>query len=142
MKPHSVICSILFFLILAPSPFAAQAQGEWWEMTQKIEMPGMPDLSAMMPAIPPTRVCLTAEPQPQSFKSLEDDQECAVNDVKTSAKATTFNIKCSGDSPLTGHGEMTRTADSLIQKMTLTSEDGDMTITMTGKRIGGACSNP
>ncbi|MCX5870081.1 MAG: DUF3617 domain-containing protein [Deltaproteobacteria bacterium] len=120
--------------------FAAETTGEWWEVNQKMEMPGMPDFAAMMPGNAPTKVCIAPGQDSQPFKSKEKDKDCTISDVKKSGNAVTFTMKCTGEHPMTGTGEITSTPTSFSQKIKIHSQDGDMMMVTNGKRIGGACN--
>lgn len=129
-----------FLTLFTSTVFAVETTGEWWEVTQKMEMPGMPDMGAMMPGSAPTKVCIAPGQNSQPFKSKEKDKDCAVSDVKQSGNVITFNMQCTGEHPMTGTGEMTSTANSFSQKMKMQSQGGEMMMVTTGKRIGGACN--
>ena len=115
-------------------PAVAAGEGEWWEMTTKMEMPGMP----AMPGGPPTKFCRVKGDEAKPVKS-DDDKNCAVTNVKNVGNTMTFNMKCTGKDAMTGSGEITSTPTSFNQKIKMRSGGDDMVMVSTGKRVGGAC---
>ena len=84
----------------------AAGDDESWEISTKMDMPGM-----AMPAV--THVsCL---PKGGAYKpdSGPKDKSCQMTDVKVSGNTTSWKMQCSGKEPMTGSGEMTRTADTM-----------------------------
>ena len=124
-------------MILVPLlwPLAAVAQDkELWEVTTKMDMPGMP--MAMPAQI--QRVCLS--------KARKDDdlipktEGCRVSDVKRAGNKVTFNVACTGADPMAGAGEINSTPASYDGRMRLKGKMGDQTMemshTFSGKRVG------
>jgi hypothetical protein len=116
-------------------PLAAVAQDkELWEVTTKMEMPGMP---MAMPA-QTQRVCL---PKTRKDDDLVPKTEgCRVSDVKRAGNKVTFNVACTGTDPMTGTGEITSMPASYDGRMRLKGKMGDETMemshTFSGKRVG------
>lgn len=116
-------------------PLAAVAQDkELWEVTTKMEMPGMP---MAMPA-QTQRVCL---PKTRKDDDLVPKTEgCRVSDVKRAGNKVTFNVACTGTDPMTGTGEITSAPASYDGRMRLKGKMGDETMemshTFSGKRVG------
>ena len=115
-------------------PASAAAEGEWWEMNTKMEMPGMP----AMPGGPPVKFCRVKGDESKPIQS-KDDKDCAISNVKNVGNTMTFNMKCTGKDAMTGSGEMTSTATTFNQKIRMRSGGEDMAMVSSGKRIGGAC---
>ncbi len=120
--------------VALPRPAFAASEGEWWEMTTKMEMPGMP----AMPADKPVKFCRVKGDEAKPVKS-DDDKNCSITDVKNAGSTMTFKMKCTGKDAMTGSGEMTHTPTSFNQKIKMRSGGDDMSMVSTGKRIGGAC---
>ena len=120
-------------LLAAMSPASALAAGsdELWEMTTKMDMPGMP-----MPAMTQT-VCLR---KGESYKpgKVPHQKNCEMTGLKVSGNKTTWKMHCSGRDAMDGSGEVTRTEKTMKGSMKLSSKDIQMTQTISGKRIG-AC---
>ena len=115
-------------------PAVAAGEGEWWELTTRMEMPGMPT----MPAEKPVKFCRVKGDETKPVKS-DDDKNCSITDVKNAGNTMTFKMKCTGKDAMTGSGEMTHTPTSFNQKIKMRSGGDDMSLVSTGKRIGGAC---
>jgi hypothetical protein len=107
----------------------AAGSDELWEMSTRMDMPGM-----AMPAVKTTS-CL---PREGGYKpeSGPKDKNCEVTDLKVSGNKTSWKMHCSGKDEMSGSGEMTRTADTLNGTMKMTMKGGQMTQVMAGKRIG------
>ena len=123
-----------FFSVAAHS-----APGEYWEITNKMEMPGMP---FAMPATT-TKVCIAkgGEKDPQKTSG---DKDCKMTDVKTSGNKVTWKARCDHNGEvMTGTGEQTTTANGYEGKMQFAGksqgQDMNMTMAFSGKRAGGSC---
>ena len=115
-------------------PASAAAEGEWWEMSTKIEMPGMPAMAGGQAV----KFCRVKGDEGKPVKSA-DDKNCAITDVKNVGNTMTFNMKCTGKDAMTGNGEITSTATTFNQKIKMRTGGENMAMVSTGKRIGGAC---
>lgn len=133
MRTPRRLAAMLLGLSLA-APAAAAEKGTWWEMTTEVEMAGMP---FAMPATT-LKVC---QPDGDWRRPPEGKQEknCTLKDVKTSGNTMTWKMVCTGDEPMEGEGEMTRTADAFTGRSHLKSRRGEMDMKMRGKKVGGAC---
>jgi len=115
------------------------APGEWWEVTSKMEMPGMP---FAMPATT-TKVCIAKGAVSDPHQSMQD-KECKMTDIKTSGNKTSWKMRCVRDGEvMNGTGDITSTADSYDGTMHVSGKSGgkpmNMSTTYRGKRIGPAC---
>jgi hypothetical protein len=107
-------------------PAMAAGSDEQWEITTKMEMPGM--------AMPGTTMstCLTKG----TGYSGKPDKHCQVTDLQTSGNRTTWKMHCSGKDEMSGSGETTRTATTMNGTMHITSQGMQMTQTFSGKLVG------
>lgn len=112
----------------------AAAEGEWWEMTTKMEMPGMP----AMPGVQAVKFCRPKGDEGKPVTSA-DDKNCTITDVKNVGNTMTFNMKCTGKDAMSGSGEITSTPTMFNQKIKMRAGSETMVMMATGKRIGGAC---
>lgn len=125
--------------IVSVSTMGLAAPGEFWEITSKMEMPGMP---MAMPANT-VKVCIPkgAERDPK----YTADKSCVVSDVKTSGNKTSWSMRCDQDGQvMTGTGEMSGTADNAQGKVHMKGtgkESFEMDMTYHNKRLGGACDS-
>lgn len=120
------------------APFA-QAAGtdELWEITTKMEMPGMP---MAMPA-QTNQFCKPKGGVQNDPLPTDKSKDCKMTDVQRSGSTTRFKMACSGKDAMTGEGEVTYSgADTYNGKMRIAGkmegESVDMTQTFSGKRVG------
>jgi len=120
------------------SGLALAAPGEYWEITSKMEMPGMP---MAMPATT-LKICLPlgGERDPRHTA----DKNCVVSDVVNSGNKTSWKMRCDHNGDImNGSGEMTGTRDNAEGVMRLSGTSGgkkfDMTNSYKNRRIGGSC---
>ena len=133
--------AILGMLTGLLSAAAYAAPGEYWEITNKMEMPGMPF------AMPPTttKVCIPKGGESNPEKT-SGDKSCKMTDIKTVGNKTTWKARCDHDGEImTGVGEQTTTAGGYQGKMQFSGkshgQDMNMTMAFSGKRIGGSCDS-
>ena len=102
-----------------------------WEITTKVDMPGMP----FQP--PPTTVkhCYTAQEVKES--PVPKDNNCKVTDLKTTGSKTTWKVECTGEAAGKGEGEISYQGDSAYEGKTRMQTQG-MTMSMQykAKRLG------
>ena len=123
-------------LVLALSPArAADPTGVLWESTSQMAIPGMP---MQMPA-QTAKVCSAktwTKPPPGGDKS------CVSSDYKMVGNKATWKMQCSGQMPMQGTGEITFDgSDSYTGAIQATSQGTNMTIKLSGKKVG-TCDNP
>lgn len=138
MKLNASCCLGLLSVLVSASALAAP--GEYWEITSKMEMPGM---KFAMPA--QTHKACVPKGEERNPKSTQDkESDCQMIDLKNSGNKTSWKMKCvhKGE-PMMMDGESTHEKDSYSGKMHMTGKSGgrpiDMTQTYSGKRVGGAC---
>jgi uncharacterized protein DUF3617 len=132
--PRRLHHAALAGLLLLSAPAGAAEKGTWWEMTTELEMVGMP---FAMPATT-LRLC---QPDGDWRRPPEGKQEgdCVMKDVRTSGNGMKWKMVCTGQEPMEGDGELTRTADTFDGRTHLRSRQGEMNMKMRGKKVGGAC---
>lgn len=126
--------SLVLPLVLSPAR-AADPAGVLWEMTSQMAMPGMP---TPMPA-QTTKTCTAktwTKPPPGGDKS------CVSSDYRLVGNKATWTMQCSGQVPMQGAGEITFAgSDSYTGAITATAQGMNMTIKLSGRKIG-TCDNP
>ncbi|ADE12533.1 DUF3617 domain-containing protein [Sideroxydans lithotrophicus] len=139
MNKHSVAFLALMSGVLSAAAHAAP--GEYWEVTNKMEMPGMP---FAMPATT-MKVCIPkgGENDPQKTSG---DKDCKMTDIKTVGNKTTWKARCDRNGEvMTGSGEQTTSANGYQGKMRFSGksggEDMNMSMAFSGKRLGGSCDS-
>ncbi len=120
---------------------AMAAPGEYWEVTTKMDMAGMP---FPMPATT-TKVCIPvgSENDPRVTAGRKD-KNCEMTDIRTVGNKTTWKMRCDNKGDImTGDGEITRSSGAYQGKTHLSGQmDGEpveMNQTYNGRKIGGAC---
>jgi hypothetical protein len=139
MNKH--LAAILAILVGLSSAAAIAAPGEYWEVTTKMEMPGMPF------AMPPTtqKVCIPKGSENDPGKTT-GDKDCKMTDMKTLGNKTTWKMRCDRDGEvMTGSGEQTTSPNGYQGKMQMSGKSGghdmSMTSAFSGKRLGGKCDS-
>ena len=124
----------LILLALAPAR-ADDPPGVLWEMTSQMEMVGMPM------AMPPNKlkICTAREwtrPPPGG------DQTCVNTNFQRTGNKASWDMQCSGEMPMSGHGEITfEGEDSYSGTIDATAEGMTMKINLSGTKIG-TCDKP
>lgn len=118
--------------------FKVGGPDELWDVTMKMEMPGMP---IAMPA-QTQQVCLKKNRKAED--AIPTQEDCRVVDSKTVGNKVTFTMDCAGKEPMVVKGEITSTPTSYDGVMHMKSkrkgEDMEMTQTFSGRRAG-ACTD-
>lgn len=117
----------------------AQGKDDLWEVTSKMEIPGMPM------AMPPQthRVCIAKGGKDDDY--VPKREGCRIEDSKRVASKVTYKMVCTGKDPMTLAGETTFGTNSYEGRMAMSGKmDGraiDMSQTYSGKRVGD-CAAP
>ena len=124
------------FVVIASASNTAVAQGkdDLWEVTTKMEMPGMP---MAMPA-QTHRVCIAKGGKDDEY--IPRRESCRVQESKRVGNKVTYKMVCTGKDAMTIAGETTFAATSYEGRMLMSGKmDGqsvEMTQTYSGKRVG------
>ncbi|HEY2816751.1 MAG TPA: DUF3617 family protein [Casimicrobiaceae bacterium] len=117
-----------------PEASLAQAKDDLWEVTTKMEMPGM---AMAMPA-QVNRICISKNPKDEDLIPRRDN--CRVLESSRSGNKLTYKMSCTGAEPMTVSGEMTYAGASYEGKMRMMAQSGGQSMAMgqtfTGKRVG------
>ncbi|MFM9915380.1 MAG: DUF3617 domain-containing protein [Rhizobacter sp.] len=126
MSRFQVAVIWLLLSISGSAPVQAAEVGEQWEYSGTMDMMGM-----KMP-MPPSRVCTKAgtEATPTA------DMRCKVSDVKTAASKTSYRVSCPPPDAMEGSGEAERKGDTVVSTFRMKSKDGEMHMSMTGRKLG------
>jgi hypothetical protein len=118
--------------LAAASPVAAQGKDDLWEVSSKMEMPGMP---MAMPA-QVNRVCLGKNRKDEDLIPRQDN--CRVVDSKRTGNRLTYRMECTGSEPSTIVGDLTfgNNAYDGQMRMTMTKTNDTMNMALSGRRIG------
>jgi hypothetical protein len=135
MIMKKTIVTLLSILLLPAISYAGNAMREGlWEISSRVEMPGMPM------KIPPTvmKHCYSKEDVKDQKTTIARDKNCSVTDLKTSGNKVTWTMKCTGPNAATMTGETVFGSDSYASVMHMKAEGHNMTTKVKGKRLG-AC---
>ena len=104
--------------------------GNEWEIKTTMEIPGMPF------ALPPTviRQCLEDKAVPYQEKKNE---KCETVYKNVSGNTLNWQVVCdSKDGKMEMTGETSYSSDSMDSKVKMKSKNGDISMHMTGKKLG------
>ena len=140
LAPRPLSCAVLLIGALAlPCVAAAQGKDDLWEVTTKMEIPGMP---MAMPA-QTNRVCVAKNGKDDDY--VPKRENCKVLENKRTGNKLTYKMACAGKDPMTVDGEMTFGSGSYEGRMKMSGkmegQQMDMMQTYSGKRIGD-CTAP
>lgn len=123
--------------LAAASPVAAQGKDDLWEVSSKMEMPGMP---MAMPA-QVNRVCVGKNRKDEDLIPRQDN--CRVVDSKRTGNRLTYKMECTGNEPSTIVGDLTfgNNAYDGQMRMTMTRTNDTMNMALAGRRVGD-CTAP
>ncbi len=124
-----VLCSMA---VAAESDAPAKVMGDLWEVTSQTSMEGMP---VQMPERK-SKICAPkdwTEPPGAS----DERRKCTTSDMKKDGDKVMWKTTCAGPPEMTGEGELTRSgADSYAGSIKFTSSEGNMTMKISGTRLG------
>jgi hypothetical protein len=125
-----VLAWLMLGVFLLPAGNAAAGQKAEWEITTTMEIPGMP--FAMPSNV--MRQCLEDQGVPYQESDVE---ECEVVSKNVSGNTINWKVVCEGRE---GKSEMTGvstyTGDTMETRVRMLSSAGDISMHMTGKRLG------
>jgi hypothetical protein len=129
--------AVLIAALVASCPVAAQGKDELWEISSKMEMPGMP---MAMPA-QVNRVCVGKNHKDEDL--VPKQSNCRVVDSRRVGSKFTYKMECTGNEPMTMVGEITfgNNAYDGQMRMTMTKTNDTMNMAVSGKRVGD-CTAP
>ena len=116
------------------------ATGEWWEISAKMEMQGMP---FAMPA-QTSKVCMPKGAESDPNFTQGKDSKCKMTDVKHSGSMVKFKGACVNQgTTMNMEGETSHDANSFKSNVKMSGKsqgrDMNMALASSGKRIGGSC---
>jgi hypothetical protein len=133
LDPSRLTLALATLLALS-SGLTLAADGTRWEVTTSINAMGM--------SIPGqvTQVCSTGDHQDQPLPPESKQSQCSYTLLGKSGNTAKYAIKCGGEHPMDGTGEMTYASDHYSGKFNLNSAaQGQMTMAFEGKKMG-ACT--
>ncbi len=136
-KAFLILLAISTLLILGGPASAVNMEAGKWEITSRVEMPGMP---MQMP--PMTSVqCLTQDEPAPSNPTAADNSDCSIADMKTDGNTVSWKMKCNAEGQkVMIEGKITYAGTTFEGVMTtLMDQDGEtmeIKTIMNGKRLG------
>jgi hypothetical protein len=132
--------SVLLLCIASTVALGAQSpmRAGRWEVTTQMEMPNMP---MKMPEMKSTQ-CVTPEQlkDPGSAvagaSSGPNGPVCKMSDYKTVGSTVSWKVACSAPQNMSGSGELTFVGDTYTGTTKMTMPQGEMTMKLSGKRLG------
>jgi uncharacterized protein DUF3617 len=130
--PRVCAAAVLLVGLAAAMPASAQAKDDLWEVSTKMEMPGMPM------AIPSqtNRVCVGKNRKDEDFIPRMGD--CRMVDSKRVGNKFSYRMECTGDHAGTIEGAISfgNNAYDGQMRMTMKGSSDAMTTTFSGRRVG------
>ena len=137
-----MVLMIAFVLVLATLAVAGgpNMNPGKWEITTKVEMPGMP---MKMPPITTTR-CMTKDDlifkqAPQPGMPQNANNPCKITNSEIKGDTVIWDMVCEGDNKMVTHGEITYHGDTMEGFIKMTGQGKQrppMTLKLSGKRVG------
>jgi uncharacterized protein DUF3617 len=132
------VTAVVATLVAAPAAWAIDMQDGLWEVTTRMDMPGMP---AGMGAHT-MQHCYTKKDVQNPKDTLPKDGQCTVTEFNVQGNTTTWTMQCTGDHAMTGRGSMTYRGTSYAGTVNMQMKQDGQAMNMTqhieGRRIG-AC---
>ena len=118
-----------------PAPAQTKEPGDTWEVTNAMQMSGMP-AGMTLPQRPPQRICRARSADTPPIAS---NDKCTMSDVKRTGNSVSWKMSC--DSPKgSGSGEMTYSDKDHYKGTVVMSVSGQtMTMNMAGQRLPIEC---
>lgn len=138
---NKYLTSMLAILTGLLGTTAHAESGEYWKVTSRTEMPGMP---FAMPATT-MKICVP-KGKANDPRKTSGDKDCKMSAIRTVGNKTTWKVRCDRNGEvMNGSGEQTTSATSYQGKMRFSGMSGgqkmDMSTVYSGKRIGGKCES-
>lgn len=116
-----------------PLVVSAQNNGELWEISTQMNIPGMPAGMGGQTQ----RVCQGDDPERRAA-SDKDQKECKVTDKKQTATRTTITMQCT-QGTMTVDQQYNAARTEFKGSIKMNSKDGDFVMNTTGRKVG-ACN--
>ncbi|OHC61151.1 MAG: hypothetical protein A2040_08265 [Rhodocyclales bacterium GWA2_65_19] len=135
MKPRTTVALALFAATLAVQA-APNMQAGLWEVTTKMDMPGLPAGMGQTTV----RQCVRPADLEDPKKTIPQDDKCQVKDYRLQGNTASWRIECKGKGAMTGSGTITYGGNSYSGTTKMSIKEGgqsmNMAQTFSAKRIG------
>jgi hypothetical protein len=133
-RPAAWIAAVAASALLACAPALAQGRDDLWELTLRMEMPGMP--MAMAPQV--HRMCVAKSHNDEDM--IPKRGNCRMIDSRRTGNKVSYRMSCTGNEPMEVTGETTYGSDAYEGRMRMTTTSGgqsmEMMQTYSGRRVG------
>lgn len=126
-------------MLIAGSTLAYAApvmQPGLWEITTRMDMPGMPAGMGQHTV----QVCYRPNDVEDASKTVPKDKNCDIKDYKLSGNTASWRIECRGETQMTGSGTFTYSGDSYSGTSKFVMKTGGETMNMaqsySARRVG------
>jgi len=136
---------VTFVLLVVPGLTSTRAEeaaatadsGDLWSVTTQMSMEGMP---MALPA-QTIKVC-AAKDWTEPPGGADERHKCTNSAFDLDGPKATWKVTCAGPPAMDGDGEIVRDGDDAYSgAIKFTSSEGNMTVKISGKRLGG-CNAP
>ena len=125
----------LLLLVMTPARATDPPPGVLWDTTSQMVMEGLP-------FSPPPQSLKLCTPRVWTRPPPGGDKTCVNSNFQRVNNKATWTTVCTGDMPMTGHGEMTfEGTDSYTGQIISIADGMTMTIKLSGKKVG-TCDKP
>jgi hypothetical protein len=125
----------LAFLATTSARAGDTEPGVYWEQTVEMHMQGM-NMPPQTQKVCVAKAGMEEPPKPGPGK----DKDCEITDVQKVGPKMTWKMKCTGAQAMTGEGEIVQQGkDSYAGQMAMHMPQGEITMKMSGKKVGGDC---
>ena len=126
---HLAAVASLVLMVLVPARAADEQPGVLWESTSQTVMEG----SQMQMPAQTMKFCAARE---WTRPPAGGDKNCTNSNFKIEGSKVTWTVQCTGSMAMTGVGEITFSgADSYSGQIKFTSDEMNMTIKLSGRKI-------
>lgn len=128
----TIIVTAFLTLLFIPPVSAMDMNEGMWEITTKMEVPGMP---MQMPAVKHTQ-CLTGKDNVPHDKD-PNRKDCKIKNTDVKGDTVTWEVHCvSNGKPVKSIGKITYKGDTFDGEMKMEMDGMNMTQKMSGRRTG------
>lgn len=122
-------------LVSVALPAHAQKDGDLWEVATEMSVPGMP-AGMKMPGGQTRNVC-AKRGGGNERPPVSDNERCEMYDMKRSGNSWSWKMRCQGDPPTTGSGDIVYEGrDRYRGTINMDAGGQKMTMKLQGRRVG------
>jgi hypothetical protein len=129
----TTIITVFLALFFIRAASAMDMKEGLWEITTRMEMPGMP---MQMPPFKHTQ-CITSSDSVPQDKEAGNNQDCTIKNTEVKGNTVTWEVHCiSEGKPVKSTGRVTYKGDTFEGETRTEAEGMNMIQKMSGRRIG------